>query len=76
MLLACFALTLLGCTAVDRSLKNYEACQGDQQCMDDMLQVKDTSYQIARGAALGFPLPSIPETIALVISNIAAPGLS
>ncbi|AXH78152.1 MAG: hypothetical protein [Microviridae sp.] len=71
-LLGALFLTCLGCAAVDRSIQDYKACKGDQQCLKDMTDVKDTSYIVAKGVTSSFPLPSIPEAIAIVVSNVAA----
>lgn len=63
---------IVGCSAVKKSVDNFEACKGDPVCMEQMTTVKDTSYVITKGAASAFPIPSLGESVALVVSNIVA----
>lgn len=73
-LLVCVFLTCVGCAAVSRSIDNYKACQGDQECLDQMTNVKEVTYAVTKNTATSFPFPSVPETIALVISNVVSFG--
>ena len=65
----CVLFTILGCTTVSRSIKNYEACKGDPSCMSEMEKVKESSYVIAKSASSNIPLPSVAEIIAVLVSN-------
>ncbi|QXP08356.1 MAG: hypothetical protein [Arizlama microvirus] len=71
-LVLCF--TLIGCHTVKKSLDNYEACKGDQVCMEEMTKVKESSYVISKSAVAAYPLPSVGEGIALLVSNLVAFG--
>ena len=70
----CLCSTVLGCAAVHHAIDNYKACNGNQQCLDEMNKVKDTTAVVSKTAAAAFPLPSVPECIAFLVSNIAAFG--
>lgn len=70
----CLLFTCLGCAAVSRSIDNYKACQGDQECLDQMTKVKESSYVVAKTASSNIPLPSVAEIIAVVVSNALSFG--
>jgi SNF family Na+-dependent transporter len=70
----CFFFTCLGCAAVTRSISNYKACVGDQECMAEMSKVKESSYVVAKAASSNIPLPSVAEIIAVVVSNALSFG--
>ncbi|WNK14590.1 MAG: hypothetical protein [Microvirus sp.] len=72
VLLLCFTVT--GCVVVKKSLDNYEACKGDPVCMEEMTKVKESSYVISKSAVAAYPLPSVGEGIALLVSNLVAFG--
>lgn len=73
LFVCCFALTLIGCVAVKKSMDNYEACKGDVPCMDEMVKAKSMTYAITKSAT-GPLLPSASEIIAVLVSNIVAFG--
>ena len=70
----CFLFTTLGCAAVSRSIDNYKACSGDQACLSEMTKVKESSYVVAKAASNNLPLPSVPEVIAVIVSNVVSFG--
>jgi len=70
----CVLFTCLGCASVSRVMDNYKACQGDRVCLEEMSKVKETSYVVAKASASGVPLPSVPEVIAVVVSNVLSFG--
>ena len=70
----CLFFTVSGCLTVKGALENYEACKGDQVCMEEMVKEKDTSYVVSKAAIAANPLPSVGEGIAVVLSNLVAFG--
>lgn len=70
----CFACTLLGCVAVKRSLDNYQACQGDVECVEKMESARQASYIVTKSAA-GPLMPSTAEVVAVLVSNVVAFGV-
>ena len=72
--IVCFALTLMGCVAVKKSLDNYEACKGDPVCLQEMQSAKEVSYAVTKTATAPFIPVSFPEAIAFVVSNVFAFG--
>lgn len=65
----CLLFICLGCAAVSRSIDNYKACQGDSVCLAEMNKVKESSYVVAKASSSNFPLPSVAEIIAVIVSN-------
>jgi len=70
----CLCFTVSGCLTVKGALDNYEACKGDAVCMEEMVKVKDTSYVVSKAAVSAYPLPSLGEGLALLVSNLVAFG--
>ena len=70
----CLFFTVSGCLTVKGALENYEACKGDQVCMEEMTKVKESSYVVSKAAVAAYPLPSVGEGIALLVSNLVAFG--
>jgi len=70
----CCVFMVTGCLTVKGALDKYEACKGDQVCMAEMSKVKESSYIVSKAAVNAYPLPSVGEGIALVISNLVAFG--
>lgn len=68
-------LFLVGCSATNEAVQNYESCKNDPECYHQMLDVKEKSY-IATKTGLNLSgLPSAAEVLALVVSNMAAFGV-
>lgn len=67
-------LTCLGCASVSRAIDDYKSCAGDSECMSEMTKVKESSYVVAKAASSTMPLPSLPEVIAVVVSNLFSFG--
>lgn len=60
-----------GCVATDR----YKACLADTACYAEMEAARASAYNVTKSAA-GFPgVPSVPEVLALLVSNLAAFGV-
>ena len=68
----CFLFTCLGCAALSTAVDNYKACKGDQVCVAEMSKVKEATYEVTRSAGSNFPVPSVPEILAFVVSNIVS----
>lgn len=72
-----FSLALLGivaftgCVATDR----YKACLGDKACYEEMEAARITSYNAVKSASNVPGIPSFPEVLALLVSNLAAFGV-
>jgi len=64
----------MGCVAVKKSLDNYEACKGDPACVESMESARVASYTVTKAAA-GPMLPSGPEVVAMLVSNVVAFGV-
>jgi len=61
----------MGCASVQRSLDNYQACKADAECSAKMAETGRVASVVTKTAASGFPMPSVPEALAWVVSNIA-----
>lgn len=66
--------TVIGCSSVYRALDNYKACAGDSECLSNMESVRENSYVVTKSAASGLPIPSMPEIIAIAVSNLLSFG--
>ena len=42
--------------------------------MQEMDKVKESTYVVTKAASSGFPVPSVPEIIAVLVSNLASFG--
>ena len=74
LLVLVFSLTLLGCASVKRSMEAYEACKADTECVKEILKIQDSTYVVTKAAASGAGFPSVPEVLAVLVSNLAAFG--
>ena len=68
----CLLLTVAGCLTVSKAVQAYEECKGDVECLKEMDQVRVSSYVVTKSATNSMPIPSVPEFIALVVSNVVA----
>ena len=69
----CFLLLFcLGCATVSKSVDNFQACKDDPVCFAQMEQLKSSSHIIVESAVSSVPFPSVPEWIAIGISNVLA----
>ena len=75
LLVLCFSATLLGCSSVQRSMEAYEACKADSECVAEMDKARSTSYVITKTAASSTGFPSVPEVLAVLVSNLASFGV-
>ena len=46
--------------------------EGCVECLKEMDKVRVSSYVVTKTATNSMPIPSVPEFIALVVSNVAA----
>ena len=70
----CLLFTCLGCASVSRAIDNYKACKDDPVCVQQMEDVKEASYVVSKTASSNIPLPSVPEVIAVIVSNVVSFG--
>jgi len=70
----CLFFTVSGCLTVKGALENYEACKGDQVCMAEMSKVQEASYVVTKSVSNNSPIPSLPEVLAVFVSNLISFG--
>ena len=70
----CLLFTGAGCAALNTAVENYKACKGDQVCMEEMKKAGEASYVVAKSASSSVPIPSVPEIIAVIVSNLVSFG--
>lgn len=71
-LLLLVLFVVVGCASVSRSVEDYNACMADPQCADSVNAVRDNTRTVVTATSSALPLPSIPEVVGLIASNVIA----
>lgn len=70
--LVCILLTVIGCKTVQEAQTDYQVCMADPICVAEVERARALTFNTTKAAASSIPFPNVPESIALITSNVVA----